>query len=336
MKSVSLSLMLLVCFISTYGQDSTRNFRKYRNQEFNNFLVNEQLATKNWELDPFYVDDNANVRIKIMFHIFNTNDISQTDVQQQIDILNRAFFEKPVPKPEDNNDEKYYKSLAKSTGFTFELYSEGIKYYQTNLENATDLLAPFTPTKGGVSPINPDKVINIYVCSQPKDAVRVDVAGYASGPNAPREYDGIVISPDFFSKGKFKNYDEGKSLIHLMGIYLGLKELWNENQVCANDGVADTPRHHAPTYEIIREENKRYITACDGWPDGLMYMNYMDNTDDKHLEMFTEGQVRLMKYVVSSMGPRALLNHSNNIPCNEEFTGSRCVKLNVRILHLGL
>lgn len=132
-------------------------------------------------------------------------------------------------------------------------------------------------------------------------------AGYAHLPGAPSGIDGIVIDPDFFGneEGTAKApYTQGKTLVHLMGTYLGLYELWNENEPCKDDLVEDTPLHDGPTSIAVRsDKNSRFVCFCPGTPTA-MYMNFMDNSDDSQLSLFTEGQKKRMRAVLTSGGLR--------------------------------
>jgi hypothetical protein len=119
-------------------------------------------------------------------------------------------------------------------------------------------------------------------------------------PGGPSATDGIVLDYRFLgSLGTVKApYDQGKTLTHLVGNYLGLNDLWG-NGHCADDLVDDTPPHNAPNFGC---PGYRHISTCDDNPVE-MTMNFMDNTDDACMYMFTAGQVRRMRAALGESGP---------------------------------
>ena len=120
--------------------------------------------------------------------------------------------------------------------------------------------------KGGARAVLPDKLINIWISD-----LDPNIGSYATSPFQDVEDAGIVIDQRLFGK-------EQKSLTHLMGNYLGLKDLWHEYEPCGDDLVSDTPISNAPN----RGKPKfKHITTCVRnrlVPE--MTMNYMDSTDD--------------------------------------------------------
>ncbi len=162
-------------------------------------------------------------------------------------------------------------------------------------------------------------------------------AGYAILPGADATIDGIVIDPDYFggkNGASKKPYDEGITLTHLIANYLGLYELWNEYNYCADDFVEDTPLHNAPNDDVIIEKNSQHISMCSG-NAVEMYMNFMDNTDDKLQEMFTKGQKERLRKMLSSKGPRySLVDGSISCGKTGTFITSKQIKYNDNTLSL--
>jgi len=87
-------------------------------------------------------------------------------------------------------------------------------------------------------------------------------------------------------------YDRGKTLTHEMGHYLGLKHIWGGG--CGqDDGIVDTPNSATPHYNN---------PGADGLFGGLkvscnsldLWMNFMDYTDDRTMDMFTPNQATRM------------------------------------------
>jgi hypothetical protein len=96
-------------------------------------------------------------------------------------------------------------------------------------------------------------------------------------------------------------YALGRTLVHLMGSYLNLYELWNEFEPCADDYVEDTPIHNAPNNLI---NPYLHVSTCFSDLVAEMPMNFMDNTIDTGQYMFTRGQVTRMRATLADGGSR--------------------------------
>jgi hypothetical protein len=59
-----------------------------------------------------------------------------------------------------------------------------------------------------------------------------------------------------------------------------------------DDGIGDTPPQSNPTYGCPAFPK---FDACTNLGTGIMFMNFMDYTDDNCQRMFTNGQVNLMR-----------------------------------------
>lgn len=259
------------------------------------------------------IDNKQVFRLPLIIHILESDgqlmpDASQ--VQAQLDILNQHFGRYTPPKdgfPTDSVEK--YAALGADVGIQFFIpplvgLLPGINRIRTDRPKWSILNQIQDPKQGGVAPVDPTHLINIWI-----GKLDGATAGYAQLPGAPTELDGIVIDPAFFGTDKgtaTAPYHQGKTLVHLMGTYLGLYELWNEDSPCSDDQVADTPLHSGPNDRIPVQKNYRQICFCPGAPLA-MYMNFMDNTDDTWLSLFTPGQKARMRAMLSSEGLRATL-----------------------------
>jgi hypothetical protein len=89
---------------------------------------------------------------------------------------------------------------------------------------------------------------------QQKESQSFTEAGFAQLPFRQSETDGIVIDVDLFGPQKDNPlYSKGYTLVHLMGIYLGLKPLTGFYDD-AGDGVDDTPENNIETLSVCRRE----------------------------------------------------------------------------------
>ena len=243
--------------------------------------------------------------IPIVFHILKEKGspmVTQRQVREQIDALNRDFGgQTPLTKNDDRLSNGAYtvEQVDTRIRFCFPPHGSSIAARKTLVKakhfkgkKKKDVLAPFTGTM-----IDPDRFLNVWVVTLPGDT-----AGYASPPQSGELIDGIIIDPRFFGSSGTAEvpFNQGKTLTHLVGRYLGLDPLWGENS-CADDGIADTPVHNAPNYG---KPGRGHVSTCDGNPLE-MTMNFMDSADDDQLYMFTNEQVQFMRGVLAEGGPRS-------------------------------
>jgi len=90
---------------------------------------------------------------------------------------------------------------------------------------------------------------------------------------------------------------------------MGLKHLWGDQQ-CGDDGIEDTPKQRSgnsgdPVFPRI--------TACNATPEGEMFMNFMDFSNDASMAMFTDGQKKVMRNHFETGGSRASLLNSKGL-----------------------
>ncbi len=303
---------------SLLGQETQRPYRTYRTQKhqqqlleqhpgiYQNILAIEEYI-KNYE-EPHPLPKH---HLAIVFHVFypeGQSPLDKSDIMLQIDELNESFKKRTNFVQSDwHSKVRQYANKAAKMDITFCLPASdetgqpttAIHYYPVSRTIWEDPEALKSAESGGANPWNPEKYINIWVAN-----LKGDLAGYAQMPGGPLETDGIVINNKFFGLSDEKPYGQGRTLVHLLGSYLGLHELWNETHLCSDDFVEDTPIHNAPNYSLGTYYH--HVSICPDKPIEMI-INYMDNTDDEALFLFTAGQRRRVKAILSEEGPRATL-----------------------------
>lgn len=332
LRPVLIVLPLLLTFITISAQtQNERPWRVFATQAVHQRLLAEHPdyadRLKNMEDHILNYGDAGNDRkdtIPVVFHILYATGQSfpgEEQIQAQLEALNRDFrsYEPssviyPVVEVAEltkrSTDPGIYFCLAdKSLAGTS---ADGLHFVSTPVSQwgLDDRIKQ--ESAGGAKAVEPGRVLNIWV-----GRLGEGKAGYAQLPGGPAETDGIVIDSRYLagSADTFVNkfYHQGKTLTHLMGSYLGLYELWNETEPCSNDFVDDTPIHNAPNF--FPGDIYYHVSLCDTTYPAEMIMNFMDNTDDEVLSLFTPGQKKRMKAVLAPDGPRAGLVAGGISPC---------------------
>jgi hypothetical protein len=267
----------------------------------------------------------TDVTIPVVVHLLykagtsTANLPTEAQIRQQVTIVSQDFRQTaPIQRHEADMKEHFMEKNAMDTRISFCLASKtvtgatttGILTVPTSVTMwLADDKMKSTATNGSTA-WDTEKYLNIWVVNFPDS-----ISGYAQMPAGAAATDGIVIDYRYFGKkpnnDKTFPYTEGKTLTHLLGSYLNLYELWSESVLCGDDGVEDTPIQNGPTVGSV---DYRYISTCTGNPV-VMTMNFMDNSNDNMLYMFTKGQKKRMQATLAPNGIRSKLVQSGAIQC---------------------
>lgn len=153
---------------------------------------------------------------------------------------------------------------------------------------------------------NRDKYLNIWISDYlrelPADggcSVQSSTLGYAQFPGIGGEFspeipahltDGVWIRYNVFGNvGNLDpNYNLGRTATHEIGHWLSLRHIWGDENLCAQDDlVLDTPLQSEDSGGC---NTFPYVDSCSTLFPGIMFMNYMDYSNDNCLSIFTFGQ----------------------------------------------
>ncbi|MEZ4798528.1 MAG: GEVED domain-containing protein [Flavobacteriales bacterium] len=169
---------------------------------------------------------------------------------------------------------------------------------------------------GGVNAWPNTQYLNIWVCD-----ITGTILGYAQFPGGAASTDGVVIDYLYFGTigTATAPFDKGRTATHEVGHWLNLRHIWGDDGTgcTGSDLVADTPNAGGPNYGCPTFPN----ITCSNGPNGDMFMNYMDYTDDACMYMFTLGQKTRMQSLFAPGGVREALGNSTacgdpNTICN--------------------
>jgi hypothetical protein len=232
----------------------------------------------------------------------STQNISDAQIQSQIDVLNEDFRNLNADK---TNRPSLFAGLAADVQIQFCLAKRtpsgasttGIVRKQTTVNGfSTDDKVKYSST-GGSDIWDRNKYLNIWVC-----ALTGGTLGYAQFPGGPAATDGVVIDYRYFGRTGtvVAPYNKGRTATHEVGHWLNLRHIWGDAN-CGNDYVSDTPTQQAANYGCPTFPKP----SCGNTSD--MFMNYMDYVDDACMNMFTAGQSSRMNALFASGGSRVSL-----------------------------
>jgi len=206
------------------------------------------------------------VDIKTYWHTVKSNNegaISNKVIKQSIDILNAAF----------------------SPDFSFTLVNSDI----------TTKASYWGIDFNGDGPMKKDlrkgdcAALNIYSTNIN------NLLGWATFPdtctlgNAYKDDDGVVIHYATNPGGSMSPYNEGDTLTHEVGHWLGLYHTFEGGCNGQGDQVSDTPAVKQPNYGCNKGTD-----SCKNKSGKDMITNFMDYTDDSCMDTFTTGQFERM------------------------------------------
>lgn len=318
-KGIILSLLSLIT-LSSFAQEKCSSYH-YQQEQIQQDpttgeiikgverFISDRIASANASRGAGRPDGGI-IKIPVVVHnLYHTQAEKITDAQvaSQITALNMYFRRR---NPDTLSAPAHFRSLAADCEIEFQLAisdprrraTSGIqrKYTPVTKWGADDKVKFSSET--GFDAWDTKSYLNIWVCNLDK------FAGYASFPGGDEKKDGLVISYLAFGTNTGTSYTLGKTAVHEIGHWLGLKHIWGDDY-CGDDGVDDTPKQ--ASYTIGCPTNVRI--TCSNAPYGDMYMNYMDLTNDACINMFTRGQKARMRVLFDVGGARSSLLSSKGL-----------------------
>jgi hypothetical protein len=170
---------------------------------------------------------------------------------------------------------------------------------------------------------DPNEYLNLWVMNLANNFL-----GFATFPNPlntgipgipPGTYgtaiqDGVVIHNQVFGRvgSVAYPYNLGRTCTHEVSHWLGLKHVWGDglgNGCLSDDYCDDTPNQEGPTTAFGSCPPFPTI-SCSNGPNGNMFMNYLDYSDDGCMNIFTKDQVTRMEAVLLNSAMRVNLTQS--------------------------
>ena len=294
------------------------------------------------------------ITIPVIVHVlWNATEENITDeqVKSQLDVLNEDFgaFNSNIADVPG-----VWQPLVKDSKIRFVLArkdpsgnpSSGIIRVNTPV-SAFGINDPliFSSADGGSDAWPRASYLNFWVCN-----LADNVLGFASFPSSSNSEDGVVINYRAFGRigpETKKPYNLGRTTTHEVGHWLGLVHIWGDDAgACSNDdNIQDTPLQ---ANSNTRCPSFPKTDNCSPVSPGIMFMNYMDYTDDKCMSFFTPGQSSVMYTTLKTIRDSIQFSDGSNYPqligleagidsvlAPRIFATEQCFKPKLRIRNYG-
>ncbi|MFC2175663.1 M43 family zinc metalloprotease [Bacteroidota bacterium] len=331
-KNVSIIVILLALFANSAigqtqrcGTSEKMKMSLERNPELRKKRQALQAFTEQWSQQAYKTTAASTViTIPVVVHVVYkkaAENISKAQILSQIDVLNEDFR---AMNSDISGVPSVWTSLIADCQIEFVLanktpggqYTSGITRTETTVADWGGSDNVKYTSLGGHDAWPNDKYLNIWVCN-----IGANYLGFAYQPNGtiPAE-DGVVIGYKVFgTTGTISStYKLGRTSTHEIGHYFNLDHLWgpeDDNLSCIeSDNVDDTPVQAEANFDC---ETFPHV-SCSNGPNGDMFNNFMDYSDDHCMFFFTEGQKTRMLAALN--GERASLKTSNGYVVGIEET----------------
>lgn len=313
MKKILLSAVSLLLLVSCSNDETSsstdltttahKHLRGCASHEVHEQQLRENpgLAAKMQEIENFTQNAitngrlvNGKIEIPVVVNVLyrtTAENISLTQIQSQIDVLNKDFN---ALNSDFNQVPTVFSGVKANVGITFVLDAVYRKSTKKTSWGTRDAMKK--TSQGGLNPTSPTTKLNIWVCT-----IGGGILGYAQFPGGSSATDGVVIDSRYFGTTGTATapFNKGRTGTHEVGHWMNLRHIWGDT-TCGSDLVSDTPTHNTANYGIPAFP---HYSTCAGTPIE-MTMNYMDYTDDAGMYMFSNGQKSRMLAIFAAGGSR--------------------------------
>ncbi|MES2621792.1 MAG: M43 family zinc metalloprotease [Bacteroidota bacterium] len=259
-------------------------------------------------------------RVQTVFHIVYTSpneSIPDSVIFSQLEVLNEDYRRKNADTVKTRD---IFKPVAGDAGIEFYLATtdpDGNPTTGITRTAGTPGFLGFDPfsdnvkssAAGGKDAWPTDRYLNVWVCNV---FFGLGVLGYAfppdnapnwpSGSNTDSAKQGVVLHFPVVGRNSIAPIDptvtRGRSLVHELGHYFGLRHIWGDGDCTEDDGLAETPESSAANQQTCDTLVNSCIDSLNDHPD--MIENYMDYSDDRCQNMFTNDQIGIMRAMLQS------------------------------------
>jgi hypothetical protein len=270
--------------------------QKKSNPALESKMLLQEQQIQQWVKEIYSPNTNEVITIPVVVHIvYNTDEqnVSDQRVFEQIEMTNRDYAGLRTQSMGAFSD-----TLKSNTGIQFCLAqrkpdgtpTNGIeRRYTTDTSFTGNNNVKFDNT-GGMDAWDPTKYLNIWVCKI------LGFTGLAQFPHTGEKatFGAMVHYLAFGKTGAIPSVNNGGVTTHEIGHCLFLYHIWGDDKgACTGtDYISDTPNQASPTLGF----HEGILTdSCTSSSPGIMYMNFMDYSDDSTWANFTPKQTIRMR-----------------------------------------
>ena len=269
-------------------------------------------------------DNRSTLTIPVVVHVVwseSAGNVAQYYITEQIRVLNETFQRR---NSDTSNMRSVYQPIAGNPNIEFYLVStERVQTSTTFTMNNFTLYDDVKhSSSGGSDAWNTSSFLNIWVAKlEPDQQSGGVILGYAYPPAGAPNWgggssafnptdDGVVI--DYRAFKTFGSYlfapMRGKTTVHEVGHYLGLRHIWGDGNCSQDDGLADTPTASSQTPQNCDVTRNTCNQGSGDMPD--MVENFMDYSSETCQNSFTADQASMMRTVLQNYRGGLLLSAS--------------------------
>ncbi len=318
MKKVLSTLLFSITILLLQAQrPHCMTYEKTQEMKAADPLYGEQLRIAKAQIDAYY-NDPANfssrsgiIILPVVFHVMHNGEsvgtfpnVSDAQLISQITQLNKDYRKQ---NSDTNLVPGVWKEVAADCEIEFCLASaDPLGAATTGItRHSMGSSGTWNESRKTATTWNRDKYLNIWIAT-----IGGGTLGYTMFPGGPASNDGVVIDPEFVGVAGSATapFNKGRTASHEVGHWLGLDHTWGDDGTSCDgtDGIEDTPNssgenYGCPTFPLT--------DACAAAAPGVMFMDFMDYTDDACMFMFSTGQKNKMLAVLNTV--RSAIKTSN-------------------------
>lgn len=318
-----------------YKTELERMMKRYPNYLVWQNALYQQAMSELMEMNSAkrtIVADTLYFEIPVVFHVLYNNasqNISDALILSQLKIMNDAFRKL---NPDTQSIRSIFKPIAADVRIQFVIAnrdpngnatngitrtSTNVSTFATNVWGAYSTNMKYGGSAGGKDAWDPTSYMNIWICNMQYPNGYSIVYGFATPPTNAPNWDGftdatkdstnvesgVVLHYKIVGLNNPQapvGYTNGKTAVHEVGHFLGLRHVWgdgNNNTGCSvDDGIFDTP--NAKLSNSLCSGQNTCNTGSGDFPDQTE--NYMDYALGC-AAMFTKQQAFMMRYVLNTL-----------------------------------
>ncbi|MES2514198.1 MAG: M43 family zinc metalloprotease [Bacteroidota bacterium] len=274
-----------------------------------NQMIDQYLADKAAGLNVGKTSSpNVIVTVPVVVHVLYrvaAENISDAQAASQVQVLNDDFAR--LNTDASKVTQPTFSTVASGAQIRFCLAQRdpsgnsttGVIHKATTVTTFGTNDAVKSSASGGDDPWDVTKYVNIWVCNMGSSLL-----GYGEFPTGSLSNTwGLVLHYKYTGSGgtAVAPYNLGRTGTHEFGHCFNLYHIWGDDGTACtgSDQCTDTPNQAGEHYGCFAQGSIQ-TDGCTASSPGVMWMNYMDYTDDACMYMFTAQQCARMEAIVNN------------------------------------